>query len=239
MFWDPYERYNRKRRQMIEQERRRRLAEEEAARRAQAEAEYRRAHGEAAGRPPAPAEGDITARFAQELAKARRERDEWADRYDQLLASLEEQRSAIAAEREQVAAEREQLRAEARAEVESQRERVRRNAEQRAFEENRKILQRLLDVADNLERALAQVPEDEASQVAEGLRLTHRDFQRALAQAGVEPLDTAGQPFDPTRHEAIATAPSDQPSGTILQEVAPGYLYREALLRPAKVVVAQ
>ncbi len=225
MFWDPYDRYNR--------DQRRRLAEQEAARRAQAEAELRRraqAEQEMRSQQQSPPP-DVIVRFAEELAEARRERDAWADRYDQLMGSLNEQRDALEAEREQ-------MREQARSEATAQRERLQRNAEQRAFEETRKVLQRMLDVSDNLDRAVAQLADGEQGGVAEGVRLTHREFQRALEQAGVERLQSIGVPFNPELHEAVASAPAEVASGTILQEVAPGYVYRGALLRPAKVVVA-
>lgn len=239
MYWDPYGRSRRARR-MAELERQRRLQEQAARERAEAEAQAR-AQAEQARRKQQKqvTTSELLSRFEQELAQARRERDEWADRYDQLLASLAEQREAIEAERQQLNAEREQWENEARASAEAQRERVLRNAEQRAFTENRKLLQRMLDVADNLDRALAQVDDEEQTPVAEGLRLTQREFQRALEQAGVERLQSTGNPFNPAWHEAVAAVPSEAEPGTVVEEVASGYTFRGALLRPAKVVVAQ
>ncbi|MDQ4075018.1 MAG: nucleotide exchange factor GrpE [Chloroflexota bacterium] len=230
MFWDPHDRYNRNSRQ-------RRVAEQEAARRARAE-EEKRLRAQAQQEKQQALSPDVIARFQEELAQARRERDEWADRYDQLMASLDEQRAALEAEREQLEAEREQQQEQLRAEAEAQRERLLRNAEQRAFEENRKALLRMLEVADNLDRALTQLGPNEESPLAEGLRLTHRDFRRALAQSGAERMDSVGEPFDPALHEAVASLPSNAEPGTVLEEVAPGYLYRGTLLRPARVVVA-
>ncbi|MGH2541507.1 MAG: nucleotide exchange factor GrpE, partial [Ardenticatenaceae bacterium] len=159
------------------------------------------------------------------------------DRYDSLMASLEEQRTTLETEHAQLQAKQEQQREQLRAEADAMRERLQRNAEQRAFEENRKAMLRMLDVADNLERALTQAA-DEQSPLAEGLRLTLRDFRRALEQSGVEQLASDGQPFDPSLHEAVASRPSEAEAGTVLEEIAPGYLFQGALLRPARVIVS-
>ncbi|HEX8681205.1 MAG TPA: nucleotide exchange factor GrpE [Ardenticatenaceae bacterium] len=230
-FWDPYDPYGRNRRR-TQQEMLRRRAEQEAARRAQQEAAAR-AQAERTAQPPA----HIIARFEEELVQARRERDEWADRYDQMQKLLDEERLELAAQRELVDRELEDRREQLRAEAEAQRERIQRNAEQRAFDENRQTMLRMVEVADNLERALSSAGEENHA-LTEGVRLTYRNFVRALEQSGVEPVESVGQPFNPTLHEAVATRPGDAEPGTILEEVGRGYRYRNTLLRPARVIVA-
>lgn len=233
-FWDPYDPYGRARSRRAEEMRRR--AEQEAARHAQQEAAARaqaERPAQRASEPPA----HILARFEEELVQARRERDEWADRYDQIQKLLDSERDELAAQRGLLARETEDRREQLRIEAEVQRERLLRNAEQRAFEENRQTMLRMVEVADNLERALASVGED-SNALAEGVRLTHRNFLRALEQSGVETIESVGQPFDPALHEAVATRPNESEPDTILNEVARGYRYRGSLLRPAKVIVA-
>jgi molecular chaperone GrpE len=227
-FWDPYDRHRREQQRRL-MEQRRRAEQQEAERRA------RVAQERAAGPPAVPP--NVIARFEEELAKARRERDELADHYQTMAQELTREREALAAEREQWEAEREEQRAVLAAEADSQRERLLRNAEQRAFEETRGVLMRLLDVADDLERALAQLDEEETT-LASGVRLTHRNFSRVLEQAGVERLESVGALFDPALHEAIATREGEAKSNTVVEEVSPGYVYRGTLLRPARVVVA-
>lgn len=236
-FWDPYDRYGRERRRRLEQQRRQ--AQEEALRRAREEEALRRARAEREmGRPAPPLPPTVLERFEQELAQAHRERDEWADRYKQALAAIASQQEALERARAELQAEAEAQREQLRAEAEAQRERLVRNAEQRAFEENRKTLTRLLEVADNFERVLAQATDE--GTLLEGVRLTHRDFRLALERVGVERLESLGQPFDPARHEAVAVQPSPgTEEGIVLYEVSPGYLYRGTLLRPAKVIIAQ
>ena len=218
-FWDPYDRYNRERRRRIA-ERRRRVAEE-----------LSNAHS---------LSPELVERFQREIARARRERDEWADRYRQVMESLAIQQQALEQEREKFELEVEAFREEMRAEAEVQRERLRRNAEQRAFEENRKVLTRLLDVVDNFERALEQANDHDDMAFVEGIRLTYRAFMHVLELVGVEKLNSVGEPFDPSRHEAVAVRQSDEvEDGIILHEASSGYFYRGALLRPAKVIIAQ
>ena len=179
-------------------------------------------------------------RFQREIARARRERDEWADRYRQVMESLAIQQQALEQEREKFELEVESFREQMRAEAEVQRERLRRNAEQRAFEENRKSFSRLLDVIDNFDRALELVDEDEENPFVEGIRLTHRAFMNVLERSSVEKVESIGKQFDPSIHEAVAVRQSDEvEDGAILQEVSPGYFYRGSLLRPAKVIIAQ
>ena len=71
------------------------------------------------------------------------------------------------------------------------------------------------------------------------LNRKHRLFVNALRQAGAEPVESVGRPFDPNLHEAVATAPPDGVKpGTVAREVRRGWRLGDELLRPAQVVVA-
>ena len=94
----------------------------------------------------------------------------------------------------------------------------------------------LLDVGDNLERALRFAQEGDP--VAQGVILTWQQFLRALAQVDIEPVDSLHRPFDPHQHEAVAVVPSKLPEGTIVGEQHRAYTYHQKLLRPAKVIVS-
>ena len=62
----------------------------------------------------------------------------------------------------------------------------------------------------------------------------------ALARAGIEPFSPAGEPFDPTEHEAMASQPSeDAESGIVIEVYQQGYRLNGVVLRPARVVVAE
>jgi len=104
----------------------------------------------------------------------------------------------------------------------------------------------LLDVIDNLERALAatgidpdaeQQPEEP---LAQGILLTYRELCSALQRAGVESDDPAGEKFDPAQHEALQKLPADgAESGTVLEVLQKGYRMNDQLIRPARVVVSE
>jgi len=95
----------------------------------------------------------------------------------------------------------------------------------------------LLPVVDNLERALAAGSTDR--DFYEGVAATYRLLLAALREAGAEPLESVGHPFDPNVHEAVAIAPSDAVApGTVEREAQRGWRLGKDLLRPAQVVVA-
>ena len=117
------------------------------------------------------------------------------------------------------------------------RRRVSRECEAARQEGRRAALLPLLPVLDTLERALAAGSID--PDFYEGVLATHRLFIAALREAGAEPVESVGRPFDPRVHEAIATIPSDgiEP-GTVAREVRRGWRLGNEVLRPAQVVVA-
>jgi molecular chaperone GrpE len=89
---------------------------------------------------------------------------------------------------------------------------------------------------DNLERALAH-PAD-ANALAAGVRLTLKQFEKALAQAGVQRMQVrAGDLFDPAYHEGIEAHVYEVDEPIIAEVLKPGYLYENDLLRPASVIV--
>jgi molecular chaperone GrpE len=95
----------------------------------------------------------------------------------------------------------------------------------------------LLEVLDTLERALAAGSTDRS--FYEGVAATHRLFLVGLREAGAEPIETVGRRFDPTMHEAIATAAANgvEPD-TVVREARRGWRIGDDLLRAAQVVVA-
>ena len=102
----------------------------------------------------------------------------------------------------------------------------------------------ILSVADNLARALGAIPEEarqgEAMQgLIAGLEATQREFDVVMQRNGVTPIEAMGQTLDPNRHQAMIELPSDEPPGTIIQELQRGYMIRDRLLRPAMVAVAK
>lgn len=105
----------------------------------------------------------------------------------------------------------------------------------------------VLDIADNLQRALDAVPM-EAREAAdpglkaliEGVELTERSLHKTLEKNGVQKLDPLGEKFDPNFHQAMYEVPdSSVPTGTVVQVVQGGYTIGERVLRPALVAVAK
>jgi molecular chaperone GrpE len=97
----------------------------------------------------------------------------------------------------------------------------------------------LLPALDNLDRALDAAAEDDP--LLHGVRLVRSELRSALARAGIESFCPLGEVFDPSVHEAVATAeqpPGGSPSGTVVEVYQDGYRLGEGILRPARVVVA-
>ena len=123
------------------------------------------------------------------------------------------------------------------AEFDNFRRRVTREQEVARREGRRAALLPLLPVVDTLERALATGSVD--PDFYQGVAATHRLFLAALREAGAEPVESVGQPFDPKVHEAVSTVPAaGVEPGTVVQEVRRGWRLGDELLRPAQVVVA-
>ncbi len=97
----------------------------------------------------------------------------------------------------------------------------------------------LLPVLDNLRRAVAHAGEADPADLVGGLELTVREFEAALDRLGVTVIDSEGQPFDPSVHEAIGGEESaDVEVDTVSTEVQRGYRLHDRVLRPALVRVA-
>jgi molecular chaperone GrpE len=105
----------------------------------------------------------------------------------------------------------------------------------------------MLNVADNVRRAIESVPEEARSTaegafraLIEGIDLTERDLLKNLERHGVKKLDPQGQKFDPNVHQAMFEIPNAEvPNGTVLQVVQSGYVIGERVLRPALVGVSK
>lgn len=99
--------------------------------------------------------------------------------------------------------------------------------------------QALLPVRDSMEAALASADNVDVKTLIEGERATLRLLDQALESVGIREIDPTGQPFDPTKHEAMAMQPSaDHEPNTVVTVVQKGYELHDRLLRPARVIVA-
>ncbi len=118
----------------------------------------------------------------------------------------------------------------------------RRSARDAALAQERgvsKLARELLPALDNLDRALEAADQDDP--LLQGVRLVRSEFTDTLGRVGIEAFSPAGEPFDPSLHEAMAAAPQPPggaPSGTVVEVYQPGYRLGEQIIRPARVVVA-
>lgn len=97
----------------------------------------------------------------------------------------------------------------------------------------------LLQVVDNLERALSHMPPQADPAITGGIQMVLNQFMAALNRQNVQPISTLLQPFDPNLHEAVGAEASEHPAGTITQEQLKGYTLHGRLLRPARVIVSE
>jgi molecular chaperone GrpE len=127
------------------------------------------------------------------------------------------------------------------ADFENFRRRVRLEKEELISYGNFDLLQKLLPVIDNLERALAASHKgSEGSEgIVEGLEMIKKHFLDILFKEGVVPIESVGKPFDPNCHEAVFTeVRSDYPPGTVVEELQKGYMFNERVLRASMVKVS-
>ncbi len=99
------------------------------------------------------------------------------------------------------------------------------------------LIRELIAVLDSFELA---IPKETDEQSQRGLYLIRQQLDDVLRQYGIRRIEAkAGEPFDPALHEAIAEVEADAASGTIVEELGPGYFLHEKLIRPARVKVAK
>jgi molecular chaperone GrpE len=107
---------------------------------------------------------------------------------------------------------------------------------------NAGLVKALLPILDDIERVVAAADQHKSDldTVISGLRLTLENFVKALRDFGVQRIEAAGKPFDPTRHEAMMQQPStDYVEPTVLTEAARGYQLHDRVLRPARVIISK
>lgn len=124
------------------------------------------------------------------------------------------------------------------ADLDNTKKRLSASYKRQAEQEKERLLGDFLEVADNLERALANADPANPEALLEGIRAIQRHFQHALAKHEVRPFDVEGQPFDPERHEAISVLDRpDLPPNSVVHIAQNGYTIGDKVLRPARVIV--
>jgi molecular chaperone GrpE len=106
---------------------------------------------------------------------------------------------------------------------------------------NQSLIKEMLAVVDNLERALNSSNGKSSIDkcMADGVNLTLKEILKVFEKFNVKPIESIGQPFDPTFHQAMMQEETDEhPENTIITELQKGYMIHDRLLRPSMVVVA-
>jgi molecular chaperone GrpE len=123
------------------------------------------------------------------------------------------------------------------AEFDNYRKRVARDQQLLVARATERLVNELLPVVDDLERALDAAEHHEEAKLEEGVRLVHRALEDALRRQGLQEIDVAGK-FDPHVHEALLAQASEAEEGTVIEVVQKGYKLGDLVLRPARVVVS-
>lgn len=126
-----------------------------------------------------------------------------------------------------------------RADMDNFRKRQERLANERLQREKKELYHKVLAVLDNVERALVYQETMDLKGLQQALRMLSWQLSEVLRGEGLTPITSVGEVFNPYVHEAVESVEnSDQPEGTVVEEVQKGYKYGEETLRPARVKVS-
>ena len=157
------------------------------------------------------------------------------------VEELEARTKAAERQVQEVQSRFDQLRQQLQRETDETRQRLNRAADERATAEKAKFISMLLPVMDDLNRAMNAASGDTPRDaIVEGLRSITSGFQSALTNAGVESMESVGEPFNPELHEAVDTEVTDgEMDGIVIEEYSRGFRMGDRLLRPARVKVGR
>lgn len=125
------------------------------------------------------------------------------------------------------------------AELENFRRRTEQERQELIIHANTKLLQKLLPVLDDMQRAVESGKNStDYKALLEGVELVFNKALQTFKDAGVEPIPAVGQDFDINVHEALMQMPSEAPEGQIVQEAQRGYMLGNKVLRHAKVIIS-
>lgn len=194
---------------------------------------------------PTPAEALVTA-LPADVAVPEDADDELVDRVERAPTAAARALKGLQAEYETAATEREEARdraeelesrlARKQAEFQNYKKRQQQTLEEEKERATEALVERLVEVRDDLARALDQ---DQDVDIRDGVARTLEKFDRELDRENVERIEPAvGDTTDPTRHEVLASVEADQPEGQIAGVHRPGYEMAGKVIRPAQVTVS-
>ena len=154
------------------------------------------------------------------------------------LSPLEQLNEKIRLKDEELANQKDTFLRE-KAELENFKKRLTKEKEDFVQFANERLLKELIQIEDNLERAL-EVPNATFESLKEGVEMIQKQFTTFLKNQKAEPIEALGKPFDPNLHEVLNQQESEeQEENTVIQEYSKGYTLNGRILRPAKVVIAK
>ncbi|MCR6106299.1 nucleotide exchange factor GrpE [Salipaludibacillus agaradhaerens] len=119
------------------------------------------------------------------------------------------------------------------------RRRTKQEKESAAKYRSQSLAEKLLPALDNFERGMMITPqEEETKSLLQGMEMVYRQLKDALAEEGIEPIETVGKPFDPHYHQAVMQVETDEfESNVVVEEMQKGYQLKDKVIRPAMVKV--
>mgnify|MGYP005832680801 CR=1 FL=1 len=168
---------------------------------------------------------------------SQKERESLQGRIKELHLKLMEKERELE-EKSKLIEEYKNMAARRQADLENYRKRVQKERADMFNYGNEEIAREFLEVLDNLERALNK-GKDEPASILGGVELTKKLMEQIFRKFGVEPIEVIGKSFDPNYHEAVAQIPSPgKEPGTVIHEEQKGYMLKDRLLRPSRVIVS-
>lgn len=151
---------------------------------------------------------------------------------EKLKLQLEEKDKEIASLKDKM------LRAQAQAS--NDKKRFKSDADLRAFETNKRLLKKMLDIRDNIDRALASFnPDDESHKAhSEGIKMIAKQFDDMFDLEGIKVIQAKGEMYDLLKHEIVARVPYDGPENRVIDVIQKGYVMNGKVLRVAKVAIS-
>jgi molecular chaperone GrpE len=157
----------------------------------------------------------------------------------ELTAYMEKLEKDLSSERERAESYLRQLKY-ALADLENLRKASQKQVENAVRSGNERLVGELLVVLDDLELALKAGKEAaDKEALIRGVDMVLKKFEKVLGDAGLKPIDALGKPFDPKLHEAVVKVEtSDEPEGTVVEEIRKGYIFGGKVIRPSMVKVS-
>ena len=190
---------------------------------------------EAATQPEEESAENSTATSAQKKPHAEPEQVTF-DSHAEDASSIEEQLKAAVVERDT----HYNSWMHAQADLENYRKRAQREAEEIRRYHTMSLMRDLLPGLDNLQRAISAAENSSnIEELLQGVRMVAEQFETILSCHALEPIEAAGKPFDPNKHEAVQQVPSaEHPPMTVIEEIERGYTLDDRVVRPSKVIIS-